>query len=80
MGYLLAVRSIAVRSSLGMLSRESSPQSVRMRISRFLHYSMALLISGVNLQIFISERLSSMSLEGSPSWLMACWMDLRADI
>jgi hypothetical protein len=24
--------------------------------------------------------LSSMSLEGSPSWLMACWMDLRADI
>ena len=70
MGYLLAVRSIAVKSRFGMLSRDSSPQSVKMRISRFLHYSMALLISGVNLPIFISDRLSSIKLEESPSLLM----------
>lgn len=70
MGYLLAVRSIAVKSRFGMLSRDSSPQSVKMRISRFLHYSMALLISGVNLPIFISDRLSSINLEESPSLLM----------
>ena len=63
-----------------MFSSDSSPQSVKMRISRFLHYSMAFWISGVNLMIFISERLSSTSLEASPSFLMASFMNLRADI
>jgi len=77
---LLAVRSIAVRSSSGMLSSDSRPQSVKMRISRFSQASIAFFIYGVILTIFISERLSSTNLEASPSFLIASWMDLRADI
>lgn len=51
--YWLAVRSIAVRSRSGMLSRDSRAQSVKMRISRLSQASIAFLISGVNLPIFI---------------------------
>lgn len=62
---------MAVKSLSGMLSNESRPHPVRIRISKLLHFSIAFFISGVNFPIGISERFNSTSFYPSSEFLMA---------
>lgn len=78
--YLFAVKSIAVKSSSGRLSKEVNSQSVIIKIYKFLQASMAFFIYGVNLPILISDKLSSTASLASPDSLMHFFTSSSVDI